>query len=290
MRDNLHGRHDDVTTSHLDHTQEAVIERSSQDEITRCSDQEFISLPLWYSSDGPILIWDLSTHTHDLTKLFSNQAAAVCSNVCEWPTSMSRSARSSWSHRMIFLSFPPPVNTLPLLISHMQKTLPSWPLIWRLIWNAKHTSIQVTNKYWFILNQSVSTVLINCLHILWIVQQAGGESYLGGPSQWGSRQSSGSTPAGLLRSLQSECLQCSERPGTEQTWASHISMTPQETGSERGWDHWDQWPEVHQGECRDLNQCIIISSFISHGCYLNVLKRLNVRFLRPLVAMWSWLH
>lgn len=46
MSDNLHGRHDNVTTSHLDHTQEAVIERSSQDEITRCPDQEFISLPL----------------------------------------------------------------------------------------------------------------------------------------------------------------------------------------------------------------------------------------------------
>lgn len=90
------------------------------------------------------------------------------------------------------------------------------------------------------LNQSVITVLINCLHILQILQQAGGESYLGGPSQWGSRQSSGSKQAGLLQSLQSECLQCSERPGTEQTLASHISVTPQKTGSERGWDHWNQ--------------------------------------------------
>lgn len=168
-------RHSNITNPHLDHHQEAVIERSPQDKISRCSDQEFIPLPLWYSSDGPILIWDLSrpTNTRDFTHdtrmvSFPNQTAAV------WPTSMSRSALSSWSHRMIFLSFPPPVSTLPLLISHMQNTLPSWPLIWRMIWNAGHTSIQVNHTSTkFILYPDSITVLINCLRILRILQEAG---------------------------------------------------------------------------------------------------------------------
>lgn len=45
--------------SHLDLDQEAVIEGSSQDEVTRCSDQKLVPLPLRNCSDGSVLIRDL---------------------------------------------------------------------------------------------------------------------------------------------------------------------------------------------------------------------------------------
>lgn len=268
-------RHGNITNPHLDHHQEAVIECSPQDKISRCSNQEFIPLPLWYSSDGPILIWDLlrptnaRDFTHDTRMMsFSNQTAAV------WPTSMSRSDRSSWSHRMIFLSFPPPVRTLPLLISHMQNTLPSWPLIWRMIWNAGHTSVQVNHTSTeFILYKDSITVLINCLHILRILQQAGGRFLPRGPF-----------PVGVSAEFR-----------------VHTSRTPPESPVRmspvlRKTRHWTNFgfsyfyntrnrvrnllrlmrPVTCSTEVRSVNR-----SNYNHLLNLNVLKRLNAR-----IAMW----
>lgn len=58
------------------------------------------------------------------------------SSSASWPTSMSLSGLRSWSHRMILWSLPPPVRRVPFLSWHSVNTLPSWALIWRLIWNA----------------------------------------------------------------------------------------------------------------------------------------------------------
>lgn len=58
----------------------------------------------------------------------------LCSDV--FPTSISLSGCRSWSHRMILWSLPPPVSRVPFLIWHSVNTLPSWALIWRVIWNA----------------------------------------------------------------------------------------------------------------------------------------------------------
>lgn len=49
-------------------------------------------------------------------------------------TSISLSAFKSWSHKMIFLSFPLPVSSIPFLIWQSVNTLPSWALICLLIW------------------------------------------------------------------------------------------------------------------------------------------------------------
>lgn len=45
--------------THLDLNQEAIVESSSQDEVTRRPDQKLVPLPLRHCSDGSILIWDL---------------------------------------------------------------------------------------------------------------------------------------------------------------------------------------------------------------------------------------
>lgn len=45
--------------SHLDQDQKAVVEGSSQDEVTRCPDQKLITLTLRHSSNSSILIRDL---------------------------------------------------------------------------------------------------------------------------------------------------------------------------------------------------------------------------------------
>lgn len=66
-----------------------------------------------------------------------------------WPTSMSLSGLRSWSHRMILWSLPPPVSRVPFLSWHSVNTLPSWALIWRLIWNApeRERKTEITCKH-----------------------------------------------------------------------------------------------------------------------------------------------
>lgn len=81
-------------------------------------------------------------------------------------TSMSRSALISWSHRMILRSFPPPVRRVPLLISHMQKTLPSWALTCRVIWNAAQTQICLCEPHGIITSHHMSLVLHNLVLVL----------------------------------------------------------------------------------------------------------------------------
>lgn len=51
--------HDDVIWSYLDFHKEAIIEGSSQDKVTRRSDQKLLPFTFRNSSDGSVLIWDL---------------------------------------------------------------------------------------------------------------------------------------------------------------------------------------------------------------------------------------
>lgn len=158
---------DVITTSqtHLDHHLEAVIERSPQNEITRGSNQEFIPLPLWYSSDGPILIWDLSAHTPHTWSLNNVILESNSSSVTNLDVTVGS-------------QFVVPQDDFSVFPSASQHT--SAPHLT----HAEHTSLMTFDlatdlKCWIhkctgesILYPNFITVLISCLHILWVPQQA----------------------------------------------------------------------------------------------------------------------